>query len=122
MKIKLDENLGRRGAEAFRAAGHDVDTVADEGLASASDDDVRSAAKSAERVLVTLDLDFANPIRHPPATTPGLAVLRLSEPLTPAIIDTTTAVLLAELSHEEINGRLWIVEVDRIRVYEPDSR
>jgi predicted nuclease of predicted toxin-antitoxin system len=121
MKVKLDENLGRRGADAVRAAGHDVDTVVDEGLASASDDDVRAAATGAARVLVTLDLDFANPIRHPPGETPGIAVLRLAEPITPTIIDIAVGVLLGELSREDIAGRLWIVEADRIRIYEPGS-
>jgi predicted nuclease of predicted toxin-antitoxin system len=119
MKIKLDENLGRRGSALFQAAGHDVDTVVDEGLATASDDAVRAAATTVGRVLVTLDTDFANPMRHPPAATPGIVVLRLPEPLTPTIIDTAVALLLAELGRENIVGRLWIVEVDRIRVYEP---
>ncbi len=27
MRLKLDENLGRRGVELFRKAGHDVVTV-----------------------------------------------------------------------------------------------
>jgi predicted nuclease of predicted toxin-antitoxin system len=119
MKIKLDENLGRRGGDQFRAAGHDVDSVVDEGLATANDDEVRAAATTAGRVLVTLDTDFANPMRHPPGPTPGIAVLRLPEPITPTLIDTAVAVLLAELGREDIAGRLWIVEVDRIRVYEP---
>ena len=119
MKIKLDENLGHRGAEVFRAAGHDVDSVVDEGLAGASDDAVSIASTGAGRVLVTLDLDFANPIRHPPAETPGIAVLRLPEPLTPTTIDAAVAVLLAEVGREDIRGRLWIVELDRIRVYDP---
>ena len=37
MTIKLDENLGSRGAAILRAAGHHVTTVAEEGLSSASD-------------------------------------------------------------------------------------
>jgi hypothetical protein len=37
MKIKLDEHLGQRGAEIFRSAGHDVETVASEGLSGATD-------------------------------------------------------------------------------------
>lgn len=119
MKIKLDENLGRRGVDLFRRAAHDVDSVVDEGLASASDDEVRAAASAAGRVLVTLDTDFANPLRHPPHATNGIAVLRLPEPITPAVIDTAISALLAQLGVEDITGRLWIVEVDRIRVYEP---
>ena len=32
MNIKLDENLGSRGAAILQAAGHHVTTVAEEGL------------------------------------------------------------------------------------------
>ena len=35
MKIKLDENLGERGATLFRAAGHDLPTVSSRRLAHA---------------------------------------------------------------------------------------
>lgn len=50
MKIKLDENLGQRGAEVFRLAGHDVSTVADQNLTSASDDQVAEVCASELRL------------------------------------------------------------------------
>ena len=65
MKLKLDENLGHRAAEQCRQAGHDVDTVVDDGLASADDDKVHRAAATEGSVLVTLDLDFSNPGGNP---------------------------------------------------------
>src|SRR2546421_12570546 len=38
MKIKLDENIGRRGYELLRIAGHDVMTVRDKSLQGAHDE------------------------------------------------------------------------------------
>ncbi|WP_295443347.1 DUF5615 family PIN-like protein [uncultured Thiodictyon sp.] len=61
MKIKLDENLGQRGAEIFRTAGHDVETVASERLSGATDRELIGICRREDRCLVTLDLDFSNP-------------------------------------------------------------
>ncbi|MBN2578320.1 MAG: DUF5615 family PIN-like protein [Pirellulales bacterium] len=44
LRIKLDENLGNRGAAMFRAAGHDVATIYEERLTSASDQKVSKRA------------------------------------------------------------------------------
>jgi hypothetical protein len=38
MKFKLDENIGRRGVELLRDAGHEVATVRVEDLAGADDE------------------------------------------------------------------------------------
>ena len=77
MKIKLDENLGNRGAEILRAAGYSVTTVVEEGLTSASDDRLIEVCRSEGKCLVTLDLDFGNPLRFDPSRYSGIVVLRL---------------------------------------------
>ena len=69
MNIKLDENLGSRGAAILRAAGHHVTTVAEEGLSSASDRRLAEVCRSDRKCLVTLDLDFGNPLRSLRRTT-----------------------------------------------------
>jgi predicted nuclease of predicted toxin-antitoxin system len=73
--IKLDENLGERGRKLFADAGHDVATVADQGLSGADDRRVIEVCGVERRCLVTLDLDFSNPFVFPPEQYAGIAVL-----------------------------------------------
>jgi len=126
VKLKLDENLGLRWVERLTSAGHDVDTVYDEGLQGASDPVVMDAAVQAGRALVTLDLDFSNPLRFPPGETPGIAVLRVSERPGRSEIEAVIERLVQALSAENLTGiltgHLWIVDVTRVRQYQaPDG-
>ena len=79
MKFKLDENIGQRGRQILLDAGHDVSTVDEQSLTGATDADLIEASRAEERCLVTLDLDFANPLTFAPRRYPGIAVLRLPE-------------------------------------------
>ena len=82
LRFKLDENLPRRVESALRDLEHDVETALSEGLAGALDPDLLAACTAEDRVLVTLDLDFAGyqslstwqPSRclGAPATKPGV--------------------------------------------------
>ncbi|MGQ0620438.1 MAG: DUF5615 family PIN-like protein [Panacagrimonas sp.] len=76
MKIKLDENISVELAPLLSRSGHDVDTVAIEGLQGQPDSAVWAAAQSAGRMLITQDLDFADIRRFPPGTHHGLILLR----------------------------------------------
>lgn len=117
MKLKLDENLGTRGAELFRAAGHDVATVAEQQLTSASDREVITACQAERRCLVTLDQDFANPLVFEPKDYTGIAVLRLPSRPTPDDLWAACRMLITALSREDIAGKLWVVRRDRVRQY-----
>jgi hypothetical protein len=57
--------------------GHDVDTVADEGMVGRPDPDVLAAAIADERALVTFDLGFGDPRAYPPGDHRGIVLLRL---------------------------------------------
>lgn len=71
MKIKLDENIGRREIDVLRLAGHDVMTVRDQNLQGASDETLFGVCAGEDRVLVTLDHDFGQVLRFPPGARRG---------------------------------------------------
>jgi predicted nuclease of predicted toxin-antitoxin system len=121
MKLKLDENLSHAAADLFRAAGHEVHTVADEGLSGSPDDEVLSACKREERALVTLDLEFSNPLIFNPADAFGIAVLRLPAKMSHDDLLVVCQTLVQAMARDMLTGKLWSVERGRIREYRPDA-
>ena len=105
MKLKIDENLPCECADILRGGGFDADTVADERLSGAEDSRIADQCQSEGRVLITLDLDFANIRAYPPADYAGIIILRSKK-------QDRIALVLANRGPE---GELWIVEPDRIR-------
>jgi predicted nuclease of predicted toxin-antitoxin system len=121
VKLKLDENLGRRGADILTADGHDVATVASQSMTSASDDEVIDACRNEGRALVTLDVGFSNPLVYPPDRYSGIAVLRLPAKPSAAALIAVIKTLADALKRETLTGFLWSVEAGRIRVYQPPN-
>jgi predicted nuclease of predicted toxin-antitoxin system len=118
MRFKLDEHLGYRSTRLFAEAGHEVETVFDEGLSGARDELVFEACIRENRCLLTPDLDFSDVVRFPPHKTAGIAVLRLPKGASLSLLEKFVRDLFSLLEVEPITGRLWIVEAGRIRVHE----
>jgi predicted nuclease of predicted toxin-antitoxin system len=76
MKLKLDENLSRHLKPVLIGLGHDVLTAADENLLSHPDTEIAQAAKDEQRMLMTLDVEFADLRKYPPGSHPGVILFR----------------------------------------------
>ncbi len=101
MKIKLDENLPHQLVRLLTELGHDTDTVPQEELTGRLDDDIWTAAQTAERFLITQDLDFSDIRRFAPGTHHGLLLVRLRAPGRDALARRVHAVFQTE------NLELW---------------
>lgn len=78
--LKLDEDVASHFLTAgLVQAGYTVDTVVDEGLSGAADDEVLFAAAAADRVLIARDKGHGDRARPVPQSCPG--VVRLQLPL-----------------------------------------
>jgi predicted nuclease of predicted toxin-antitoxin system len=117
LKFKLDENFGVRGTATLAAHGHDVATVVGQNLCSSSDVALLDICREEGRCLVTFDLDFSNPLRFPPRRYAGIAVVRIPARSGLAEINAALETLVAAVGTSGIEGKLWIVELDRIREY-----
>lgn len=115
MKFLVDENLPSEVAEQLREAGHEAATAFELGLVGQADVQLAAVCRRDHRALISLDLDFANTLVYPPADYFGLVVLRLEQQSKPHVL-VVTAALMAKLSEEELVGKLWIVDEERIRI------
>ena len=121
MRFKLDENFGSRTQQIFQVLGHDVQTVRSQGLRGSPDPHLYELCCSEGRCLVTLDLDFSDVTRFPPDKASGVVVVRV--PVSPSLelLERLVRQFLQAISDISPEGKLWIVEIGRIRVYQPET-
>jgi predicted nuclease of predicted toxin-antitoxin system len=121
MKFKLDENLGTRLQALFRRYGHEVETVIGEGLQGCADTRLFETCCAEQLCLVTLDLDFSDIYRFPPAKTNGIIVLRVPQNANQELLELLAVNVLETLKRMPIEKKLWVAEAGRIRIHDEND-
>lgn len=115
MKFKTDENLPIEVAQLLVNSGHDTKTVNEQQLQGAKDFIIFNVCNNEQRILVTLDLDFADINIYPPQKSPGIIVLRVGSHAKKHVLKIFQRIILL-ITHETVKNRLWIVEENKIRI------
>jgi predicted nuclease of predicted toxin-antitoxin system len=118
MKVKLDENLPLRLVSVLENMGHDVDTVADEGLSGMPDEDVWLSAQQENRFLITQDLDFSDTRHFKPGTHAGILLVRLREPGANALLH-QIASAMEGIPEELLQGSFIVLTEHKLRIKHP---
>jgi len=118
MKLKLDENLGGTALRYLENAGCDVSTVRLQNLCGSADRNLIYVCTAEGRCLVTLDLDFSNPIQFPPEKYGGIIVLRLpKQPSGEDIINCLKTLIAAVPLGTALEGTLRVISKGKVREY-----
>ncbi len=115
MRFKFDENLPSELGALLRRDGHDAHSVFEENLSGATDSSIAEVCRHEQRILITLDLDFAHIKNYPPEEYHGIIVLRLSRQDRNTLLAIIPRVLTL-LQTETISPHLWIVDDHRTRI------
>jgi predicted nuclease of predicted toxin-antitoxin system len=117
MKFKVDENLPIDVALILQQAGYQAETVFDEGLSGAEDAVIAETCQSEQRILITLDVGFADIRTYPPSQHPGMIVLRLDRQEKQNVLKIIRSIITL-LTEKPIAGTLWIVSERQVRIRE----
>lgn len=120
MKVKLDENLHIGLVEVFTPGGHDVETVADEGLLGADDATVSRAAAAEDRLIITLDRGFGDLRLYPPGAHAGILVLRLNDHSLPGV-KAALERLLQDVALVDLAGCVAVFRDGDLRIRRPTT-
>jgi predicted nuclease of predicted toxin-antitoxin system len=120
-RLKLDENLSRHLKSTLAALPHDVKTTAGDGLLSRSDREVAGAAAREDRMLLTLDLEFADLRKYPPGKHLGIVLFR---PRTcgPLCVNEFVEQFVRSTELTALAGCVVVVEHGQVRVRRPEPK
>lgn len=120
LKFFADHCVSNLIIETLRGEGHEVFRLRDHIPTNSSDDIVISKAQELDSILISLNGDFADIVTYPPANYKGIIAcqIRNHPEITSQLIARLTDYLAAHPDSSHYIGKLFAVEVHRIRIRE----
>lgn len=116
MKFKLDENVPFSLKKLIESRGdHQVDSVFHEKKTGIDDHSLLEFCLQEKRILVTLDIDFNNPVMHPQDSLYGIIILRPSTQGKKAVYSLFNH-FLSSYELEKTIKKVLLVEVESISI------
>jgi len=115
MRFKLDENLPAELVGDLRSAGHEAQTVPEEGLTGAPDPVLVERIRTEGRVFLTMDKGIADTRTYPPRQYPGIILFRPPSSGRGAVL-TFIRRHLSTILCTDPTGRLLVVSERGIRI------
>jgi predicted nuclease of predicted toxin-antitoxin system len=121
VRFKLNENIGERGANLLRLAGHDVATVREQELLGTTDENLFAVCAAESRALITLDHDFGHVLRFPPSKSAGIVILETTPRAEADTVLARVRDLITVLQDRQLTSDLWIIEPGRLRIHQSND-
>jgi len=115
MRFLADMPVSPKTVSYLKSKGHDIYRISDKGLARAKDSEIVELAVKEERIILTMDLDFAAIIAKSNKRMPSAIIFRLSDESFENINPLLDKILPA-VEKELLAGAIVIVEDDRFRI------
>jgi predicted nuclease of predicted toxin-antitoxin system len=115
MRFLTDMGISLRTVEWLREKGHDVVHLRDEGLQRLPDDQILEKSRLENRILLTVDLDFAQLLAVSQSSLPSVVLFRLGNENYDQINDCLN-LLIDEYTEDLILGAMILVNKKGFRV------
>ena len=115
MNFVADAGISPRTVEFLREQGHDVVHVRDIGMQRAKDSEILELARSQDRIVLTVDLDFGDLLALGLRDKPSTIIFRLDDE-TAESVNTNLLTVLAQTESDLRDGALILVQEFRYRV------
>lgn len=115
MKFLADMPISPKTVSFLRSMMYDVYRNSEIGLLRARDVEIVDIAVREERIILTMDLDFAAIIAKSKGTTPSAIIFRVSDE-TPENVNRLLYTILPQVEEDVVKGAIIMVDDGRFRI------